>query len=303
MTAQSRSNGAPSSSNSTNSNDSTKQITNNHAKDLRKEMAMPILEAIDITKDYDSRVLHGLNVTIEAGSFVAIMGPSGSGKTTFLHILSGLDRPTGGTVKADGEELTGMKEKDLAALRLRRLGFVFQNPHLLRTLCLLDNIALPGFLAGDKPREEIVARARGLMASMGISELESSDVAEVSGGQLQRASICRALINDPEIVIGDEPTGALNSASAAQVLDIMGEIRARGTTVVLVTHDPMVAVRADRVLVLVDGKITDDVALGRYSPDAAAERTARVTSLLASRGVCEGWRKAFANCSSWRRWL
>ena len=246
---------------------------------------MPILEAIDITKDYDSRVLHGLNVTIEAGSFVAIMGPSCSGKTTFLHILSGLDRPTGGTVKADGEELTGMKEKDLAALRLRRLGFVFQNPHLLRTLCLLDNIALPGFLAGDKPREEIVARARGLMASMGISELESSDVAEVSGGQLQRASICRALINDPEIVIGDEPTGALNSASAAQVLDIMGEIRARGTTVVLVTHDPMVAVRADRVLVLVDGKITDDVALGRYSPDAAAERTARVTSLLASRGV------------------
>lgn len=285
MTAQSRSNGAPSSSNSTNSNDSTKQIANNHAKDLRKETAMPILEAIDITKDYDSRVLHGLNAAIEAGSFVAIMGPSGSGKTTFLHILSGLDRPTGGTVKADGEELTGMKEKDLAALRLRRLGFVFQNPHLLRTLCLLDNIALPGFLAGDKPREEIVARARGLMASMGISELESSDVAEVSGGQLQRASICRALINDPEIVIGDEPTGALNSASAAQVLDIMGEIRARGTTVVLVTHDPMVAVRADRVLVLVDGKITDDVALGRYSPDAAAERTARVTSLLASRGV------------------
>ena len=265
MTAQSRSNGAPSSSNSTNSNDSTKQIVNNHAKDLRKETAMPILEAIDITKDYDSRVLHGLNVAIEAGSFVAIMGPSGSGKTTFLHILSGLDRPTGGTVKADGEELTGMKEKDLAALRLRRLGFVFQNPHLLRTLCLLDNIALPGFLAGDKPREEIVARARGLMASMGISELESSDVAEVSGGQLQRASICRALINDPEILIG--------------------EIRARGTTVVLVTHDPMVAVRADRVLVLVDGKITDDVALGRYSPDAAAERTARVTSLLASRGV------------------
>lgn len=285
MTPQSRSNGAPSSSNSTNSNDSTKQIVNNHAKDLRKETAMPILEAIDITKDYDSRVLHGLNVAIEAGSFVAIMGPSGSGKTTFLHILSGLDRPTGGTVKADGEELTGMKEKDLAALRLRRLGFVFQNPHLLRTLCLLDNIALPGFLAGDKPREEIVARARGLMASMGISELESSDVAEVSGGQLQRASICRALINDPEIVIGDEPTGALNSASAAQVLDIMGEIRARGTTVVLVTHDPMVAVRADRVLLLADGKITDDVALGCYSPDAAAERTARVTSLLASRGV------------------
>ena len=285
MTAQSRSNGAPSSSNSTNSNNSTKQTANNHAKHLRKETAMPILEAIDITKDYDSRVLHGLNAAIEAGSFVAIMGPSGSGKTTFLHILSGLDRPTGGTVKAGGEDLTGMKEKDLAALRLRRLGFVFQNPHLLRTLCLLDNIALPGFLAGDRPREEIVARARGLMASMGISELESSDVAEVSGGQLQRASICRALINDPEIVIGDEPTGALNSASAAQVLDIMGEIRARGTTVVLVTHDPMVAVRADRVLVLVDGKITDDVALGHYSPDAAAERTARVTSPLASRGV------------------
>ena len=249
-----------------------------------------VVEARDLAKIYGSgearvAALDGVSLTVSRGQFVAVMGPSGSGKTTFLHILSGLDRPTGGTVKAGGEDLTGMKEKDLAALRLRRLGFVFQNPHLLRTLCLLDNIALPGFLAGDKPREEIVARARGLMASMGISELESGDVAEVSGGQLQRASICRALINDPEIVIGDEPTGALNSASAAQVLDIMGEIRARGTTVVLVTHDPMVAVRADRVLVLVDGKITDDVALGRYSPDAAAERTARVTSLLASRGV------------------
>ena len=206
---------------------------------------MPILEAIDITKDYDSRVLHGLNAAIEPGSFVAIMGPSGSGKTTFLHILSGLDRPTGGTVKAGGEDLTGMKEKDLAALRLRRLGFVFQNPHLLRTLCLLDNIALPGFLAGDKPREEIVARARGLMESMGISGLESSDVAEVSGGQLQRASICRALINDPEIVIGDEPTGALDEENSTMVLDTLRGMAREGASVVIATHDRRIVAACD----------------------------------------------------------
>ena len=123
------------------------------------------------------------------------------------------------------------------------------------------------------------------MDDMGIADLAKSDVTQVSGGQLQRAGICRALINEPEILIGDEPTGALNSAAAAQILDILDRVRSRGTTVVLVTHDPAVAVRADRVVLLVDGKITDDVAFGRYTTDAAAERTVRVTSLLASRGV------------------
>ena len=236
---------------------------------------MSILQATAVTKDYSgrtgvgNRVLRGVDLAVEAGQFVAVMGPSGSGKTTLLNILSGMDRPTSGSVSVSGHDISAMTEKDLAALRLRRLGFVFQSPHLMRTLSLLDNVVLPGFLMDD----------------MGIADLAKSDVTQVSGGQLQRAGICRALINEPEILIGDEPTGALNSAAAAQILDILDRVRSRGTTVVLVTHDPAVAVRADRVLVLVDGKITDDVALGRYTTDAAAERTVRVTSLLASRGV------------------
>jgi len=211
---------------------------------------MSILQATAVTKDYSgrtgvgNRVLRGVDLAVEAGQFVAVMGPSGSGKTTLLNILSGMDRPTSGSVSVSGHDISAMTEKDLAALRLRRLGFVFQSPHLMRTLSLLDNVVLPGFLAGDEPRAEIVARGRALMDDMGIADLAKSDVTQVSGGQLQRAGICRALINEPEILIGDEPTGALNSAAAAQILDILDRVRSRGTTVVLVTHDPAVAVRA-----------------------------------------------------------
>ena len=213
---------------------------------------MSILQATAVTKDYSgrtgvgNRVLRGVDLAVEAGQFVAVMGPSGSGKTTLLNILSGMDRPTSGSVSVSGHDISAMTEKDLAALRLRRLGFVFQSPHLMRTLSLLDNVVLPGFLAGDEPRAEIVARGRALMDDMGIADLAKSDVTQVSGGQLQRAGICRALINEPEILIGDEPTGALNSAAAAQILDILDRVRSRGTTVVLVTHDPAVAVGALR---------------------------------------------------------
>ena len=241
---------------------------------------MSILQATAVTKDYSgrtgvgNRVLRGVDLAVEAGQFVAVMGPSGSGKTTLLNILSGMDRPTSGSVSVSGHDISAMTEKDLAALRLRRLGFVFQSPHLMRTLSLLDNVVLPGFLAGDEPRAEIVARGRALMDDMGIADLAKSDVTQVSGGQLQRAGICRALINEPEILIGDEPTGALNSAAAAQ-----------GTTVVLVTHDPAVAVRADRVVLLVDGRVVEDVTLGRYEAARSAERTEAVSALLSRRGV------------------
>ena len=260
-------------------------------RQLSEETAMSILQATAVTKDYSgrtgvgNRVLRGVDLAVEAGQFVAVMGPSGSGKTTLLNILSGMDRPTGGSVSVSGHDISAMTEKDLAALRLRRLGFVFQSPHLMRTLSLLDNVVLPGFLAGDEPRAEIVARGRALMDDMGIADLAKSDVTQVSGGQLQRAGICRALINEPEILIGDEPTGALNSAAAAQILDILDRVRSRGTTVVLVTHDPAVAVRADRVVLLVDGRVVEDVTLGRYEAARSAERTEAVSALLSRRGV------------------
>ena len=245
----------------------------------------PVLRAQHLSKSYHSPVLRDLDLDVEQGQFVAIMGPSGSGKSTLLHCLSGMDRPDTGSVLLGGQEITSLSEKELAALRLTRFGFVFQQAHLMTTLCLLDNIVLPGFLAGLRPRSEVTARGEELMERMGIAELAANGVTEVSGGQLQRAGICRALINDPGIVFADEPTGALNSATALQILDLLGEIHASGTTLVMVTHDTQVAARADRVLVLVDGQITEDLLLGKYEEAEGPSRLATVTEALQRHSV------------------
>ena len=245
----------------------------------------PALRARGLTKSYDAPVLKDLDLDIEDGQFIAIMGPSGSGKSTLLHCLSGMDRPSGGSVLLGDTDIAALSERELAALRLSRFGFVFQQAHLLATLCLLDNIVLPGFLAALRPRPQVEARGRELMERMGIAELADSDVNEVSGGQLQRAGICRALINEPGIVFADEPTGALNSATAAQILDLLGEINASGTTLVVVTHDARVAARADRVLLLVDGGVVEDLTLGGYREAQAAQRLAAVSQALQRRSV------------------
>lgn len=240
----------------------------------------PALSARRLTKSYGAPVLADLNLDIADGEFVAIMGPSGSGKSTLMHCLSGMDRLDSGRVVARGREITGLGEKELASLRLTEFGFVFQQAHLMATLNLLDNIVLPGFLAGLRPRGEVVARGRALMEQMGISECASSGVTEVSGGQLQRAGICRALINDPAILFADEPTGALNHSAATSILDLFGWVHASGTTIVVVTHDARVAVRADRVLVLVDGRIVEDLRLGLYEETAAQARLKTVGAAL-----------------------
>ena len=245
----------------------------------------PVLRAQHLSKSYHSPVLRDLDLDVEQGQFVAIMGPSGSGKSTLLHCLSGMDQPDAGSVLLGGQEITSLSEKELAALRLTRFGFVFQQAHLMPTLCLLDNIVLPGFLAGLRPRSEVTSRGEELMERMGIADLAASGVTEVSGGQLQRAGICRALINDPGIVFADEPTGALNSATALQILDLLGEIHASGTTLVMVTHDTQVAARADRVLVLVDGQITEDLLLGRYEEADGPSRLTTVTEALQRHSV------------------
>ena len=255
------------------------------AKPVAPPGSQPVLRAQHLSKSYHSPVLRDLDVGIELGQFVAIMGPSGSGKSTLLHCLSGMDRPSAGSVLLGDTGITTMSEKELAALRLTRFGFVFQQAHLMTTLCLLDNIVLPGFLAGLRPCPEITARGEELMESMGIADLAASGVTEVSGGQLQRAGICRALINDPGIVFADEPTGALNSTTALQILDLLGQVHASGTTLVMVTHDAQVAARADRVLVLVDGRIEEDLAPGRYREAEAPSRLTTVTEALQRRSV------------------
>ena len=242
--------------------------------------ATPALSARRLNKSYGTPVLAGLDLDIADGEFVAIMGPSGSGKSTLMHCLSGMDRPDSGTVTVRGREITGLGEKELASLRLTEFGFVFQQAHLMATLNLLDNIVLPGFLAELRPRDEVVGRGRALMEEMGIGECASSGVTEVSGGQLQRAGICRALINDPAVLFADEPTGALNHSAATSILDLFGRVHASGATMVVVTHDARVAARADRVLVLVDGGIVEDLRLGPYEEEMAQASLETVAAAL-----------------------
>lgn len=250
-----------------------------------------MLTATGIVKDYPGapKVLDTIDLTVPEGQFLAIMGPSGSGKSTLLHVLSGMEPPTRGVVDLDGQDLTELPDKKLAALRLRRLGFVFQQPRLLAGLSLRDNVALPGLLARSEAREVIARRADDLLRAMGVAGVSDHRPSEVSGGQLQRASICRALINGARTIMGDEPTGALNRASAEQVLDLLGAVHREGRTLVIVTHDAQVAARADRVLALVDGRIAADLELGTrpedYDESVRGERVSAVTEVMSAVGV------------------
>lgn len=249
------------------------------------------LQAAGLGKTYGARgseqaVLRGVNLLVEQGEFVAVMGPSGSGKSTLLYSLSGMDRPTAGQVRLNNQEITGLSEPELANLRLNQMGFVFQQSHLLRNLTIRDNIALPGYRAKKADRKTIRQRADELMQKTGIAELADHDITQASGGQLQRATICRALINQPEIVFGDEPTGALNSQAAAEVMDILTELNQAGTTILLVTHDAKVAARTERIIFMLDGSIVSELTLGKPGEDAASskQREQRVSAWLLEQG-------------------
>lgn len=250
---------------------------------------MTILKARGITKWFGrNQVLHGIDLDIRRGEFVAVMGPSGSGKSTLMHVVSGMDEPTSGTAELDGVELTALTQRQLAKLRLTQMGFVFQQVHLLKNLTLLDNIVLPAFLARLAPRDELVSRARELMARMGVADLADRDISQASGGQLQRIGICRALINDPPVLFCDEPTGALDSAAATDVMDILTDLHRQGTTVVMITHDAQVAAHAQRVLHIVDGRITAELAPGPLDPadpDALTLRSQEVTRMTQAEPV------------------
>lgn len=246
-------------------------------------MSQPLISARNLIKsfpqdDHEVTVLHGIDVDIHPGEFIAVMGPSGSGKSTLLYALSGMDAISGGSVVVDGVRLETRSQKELAALRLTRMGFVFQQIHLLKNLSLLDNILLPGFLSPGADRDAARQRARDLMARTGIEGLETRTVAQASGGQLQRVGICRALINDPPVLFCDEPTGALNSTSTEDIMDLLGEINAAGTTLVVVTHDVRVAARCARVLFLVDGRIVGDREQGPYDPERREQRQVELSA-------------------------
>jgi putative ABC transport system ATP-binding protein len=228
------------------------------------------------------KVLNEVNVDIAQGEFVAIMGPSGSGKSTLLFALSGMDEITGGSVRLGDTELSKLSENTLADIRRTKMGFIFQQPTMLKNLNLLDNIILPALHRGKKDITKLTEKAKTLMKKTGIGTLETRDTKEVSGGQLQRASICRALMSTPDILFADEPTGALNSKSADEIMKLLGEINQEGTAILLVTHDPKVASRADRVLFMKDGNIASELPLQKFSSGDMQARVEKVLTVMAA---------------------
>lgn len=225
-------------------------------------------------------VLKNIRFQIAAGEFVAVMGQSGCGKSTLLYCISGMDRPTSGEIRFDGREMLTLSDQEMEKLRLRHMGFIFQKANFLKNLSVADNIVFPAFQLGQQSRDNIVEEAEHLMEKLGILSVADHDIRQVSGGQLQRAAICRAMINHPDILFGDEPTGALNSSTTKEVMDIIGQINQAGTTVLLVTHDAKVAARADRIVYLEDGQIKDTLELGRYTETALSLREQRMKQWL-----------------------
>ncbi|MCQ6568854.1 ABC transporter ATP-binding protein [Bacillus mycoides] len=232
-----------------------------------------ILEVKQLNKKYamdgnkTCHMLKNINLEIYEGEFISVMGPSGSGKSTLLYNISGMDQMSSGSVKVDSKEITCMKEEGLAKLRLSEMGFIFQQSNLLRNLNLFDNIVLPAYLAKVESRKIINKRALELMKKTGISQIATNNITETSGGELQRVSICRALINKPNIIFADEPTGALNLKATEEVMDILANINRMGTTIMLVTHDVKVAAKTERVLFMVDGEIVSEIQMGKYRND------------------------------------
>ncbi|MEK5255617.1 ABC transporter ATP-binding protein [Paenibacillus sp. FSL F4-0125] len=210
-------------------------------------------------------VLKDVHLQVSKGEFVAVMGPSGSGKSTLLYTISGMDRMTSGSVVFKGQDISGLSERELAELRLNQMGFIFQQMHLLKNLTIRDNIILSAYRAKIVSRRTINNRAAELMRKTGISALAERDITQVSGGQLQRAAICRSIINEPDILFGDEPTGALNSKAASEIMEILIDINQTGTTILLATHDAKVAAQAERVLYMLDGSIASEHMLGKFN--------------------------------------
>ncbi len=227
-------------------------------------MTNPVIDVRNVSKDLrlgqvTIHALRGVSLCIEAGEMVGIVGPSGSGKSTLLGILGGLDTPTSGEVWLDGVDITRMSEDHLTEIRNEKIGFIFQFFNLIPALTALENVALPVQFAQQR-KYDPGTRARDLLGQLGMADRLLHRPAQLSGGQQQRVAIARALANDPPILLADEPTGNLDSASSQDVIDALFEIRERsGTTIVLVTHDPVLAQRMDRVLYLVDGRIAEGI--------------------------------------------
>jgi putative ABC transport system ATP-binding protein len=215
-----------------------------------------------VTKDYlvgegHVRALDHVSLEIQKGEIVSVMGPSGSGKSTLLHMIGCIDRPTSGAIHFDGKDVSTLNDKELTQLRLRRVGFVFQQFYLIPTLKAFENVELP-MREAKVPRAERQERARKLLGDLGLAKRLEHYPAQLSGGEQQRVAIARALANKPEVILGDEPTGELDSHTAEEILGLLSELNRSGITVVLVTHDPRVSAYGKRTVEILDGQLVAD---------------------------------------------
>ena len=251
---------------------------------------MTLLDVQHVQKVYQTRfgaaevtALKDINFSIEEGEYVAVMGESGSGKTTLLNILATLDRPTGGSVLLNGEDIQKISSKVLTEFRRDHLGFVFQDFNLLETLSVYDNIVLPLVLA-RRPIAEMEQKVKPIAEMLGISDLLKKYPYELSGGQQQRVAIGRAMITDPSLLLADEPTGALDSKSASNTLDLFDKIHEKGQTILRVTHSTVAARRAKRVLFIKDGLIYNQLYRGERSDQQMFELISETLTVMANRG-------------------
>ena len=251
---------------------------------------MQILNVTGLKKVYTTRfggsqvtALRQVDFSVEEGEYVAIMGESGSGKTTLLNILAALDKPTAGRVELDGRDMAAVRESDAAAFRRDNLGFVFQEFNLLDTFTLRDNIYLPLVLAG-RPYRELKAQLDPIARQLGILELLDKYPYEVSGGQKQRAAVARALITHPRLILADEPTGALDSRSTDELLDLFAQINRQGQTILMVTHSVKAASHAGRVLFIKDGQVSHQLYRGQCTDEQLYQKIADTLTMLQAGG-------------------
>lgn len=250
-----------------------------------------ILEVKDLCKTYivdkrQNNVLKNVNFQVEEGEMVAIMGPSGSGKSTLLYSISGMDEATSGQVLFDNKDITKLKSNELAKIRLDQMGFIFQQMYMMKNLTILDNVVLPAVESKENKatKAQKVEKAEELLRKLSIMDVADNDINEVSGGQLQRACICRSMINDPKILFADEPTGALNRTSSMEVMDELVKLNNEGTTIVMVTHDSKVAAKCKRVLYIVDGNIKGEYVMPEDNGEKQSDKERKLNNWLMDLG-------------------